>query len=161
MDHDSEDLFLGKKALDRKLITPAQLREAMTEQARASVPEGAEPPRLGDVFVTRNLLTRDQLSGLQEETARIVRGTVPPRDSILGRILVDNRTITSAQLQECLRAQDEAMRSGTTTWSESQMESKPSSSAAWASAPSALGSAAGPLVGSVQPTASVSGIRPG
>src|SRR6266542_3964694 len=38
------------------------------------------------------------------------------------------------------------MRSGTTTWSESQMESKPSSSAAWASAPSALGSAAGAFV---------------
>jgi serine/threonine protein kinase len=114
MDPDSEDLFLGKKALDRKLITPAQLREAMTEQARGAVPEGREPPRLGDILVTRNLLTRDQLSSLQEETARIVRGKVPPRDSVLGRILVDNRTITNSQLLECLRAQDEALRAGET-----------------------------------------------
>src|SRR3981081_2285686 len=114
MDHDSEDLFLGKKALDRKLITPAQLREAMTEQARASTPEGSEPPRLGDVFVSCNLLTPDQLSSLQEETARIVRGKVEPRDATLGRILVDNLTITRSQLLECLKSQDEALRSGVT-----------------------------------------------
>jgi predicted Ser/Thr protein kinase len=114
MDRDSEDLFLGKKALDRKLITPAQLREAMTEQARSAVPEGSEAPRLGDVFVSRNILTADQLSGLQEETARIVRGTVAPRDSVLGRILVDNRTITNSQLLECLRTQDEVLRAGET-----------------------------------------------
>ncbi|MBI3855976.1 MAG: protein kinase [Planctomycetes bacterium] len=114
MDRDSEDLFLGKKALDRKLITPGQLREAMIEQARSAAPEGGEPPRLGDVFVSRNMLSKEQLSGLQEETKRIVRGTVPPRDSTLGRILVENRTITHSQLLECLRSQDEILRSGHT-----------------------------------------------
>src|SRR5262245_35615002 len=114
MDRDSEDLFLGKKALDRKLITPAQLREAMTAQARVVTPEGAEPPRLGDILISCNILTRDQLSGLEEETKRIVRGTVEPRDATLGRILVENRTITSSQLHECLRVQDEILRSGQT-----------------------------------------------
>jgi len=114
VDRDSEDLFLGKKALDRKLITPAQLRDAMMAQASAAVPEGSDPPRLGDVFVSRNILTSDQLEGLQEETKRIVRGPVEPRDAILGRILVENRTITNSQLHECLRAQDEILRSGQT-----------------------------------------------
>jgi len=114
MDRDSEDLFLGKKALDRNLITPAQLREAMIRQAQAPTPEGADPPRLGDVFVSSNLLTPDQLSSLQEETARVVRGKVEPRDATLGRILVDNRTITRSQLMECLKSQDEALRSGVT-----------------------------------------------
>ncbi|HVE42123.1 MAG TPA: protein kinase [Planctomycetota bacterium] len=114
MDRDSEDLFLGKKALDRKLITPAQLREAMIKQAGAPRAEGSEPPRLGDVFVENNILSREQLDGLQEETARIVRGNVAPRDATLGRILVDNRTITQSQLLECLKSQDEALRSGVT-----------------------------------------------
>ena len=114
MDRDSEDLFLGKKALDRKLITPAQLRDAMIAQARVPTPEGGEPPRLGDVFVSCNILTREQLDGLQEETKRSVRGAVEPRDAVLGRILVENRTITSSQLHECLRAQDEILRSGQT-----------------------------------------------
>src|SRR6478672_11577640 len=94
MDRDSEDLFLGKKALDRKLISAAQLREAMIKQAAAPRSEGSEPPRLGDIFVEANILTREQLDGLQEETARIVRGNIAPRDATLGRILVDNRTIT-------------------------------------------------------------------
>src|SRR6185436_7795285 len=114
MDRDSEDLFLGKKALDRKLITAAQLRDAMIAQASAAVPEGGEPPRLGDVLVSRNILSSDQLSGLQEETKRIVRGVVEPRDAILGRILVENRTITNSQLHECLRVQDDVLRSGQT-----------------------------------------------
>jgi hypothetical protein len=114
VDRDSEDLFLGKKALDRKLITPAQLRDAMIAQARVPTVEGAEPPRLGEVLVSNNILTREQLSGLQEETKRIVRGTVEPRDAVLGRILVENRTITNSQLHECLRAQDEILRSGQT-----------------------------------------------
>ena len=114
MDRDSEDLFLGKKALDRKLITAAQLREAMIRQAQAPTPEGAEPPRLGEIFVATNILTADQLSSLQQETARDVRGPVQPRDATLGRILVDNRTITRTQLLECLKAQDEALRSGIT-----------------------------------------------
>src|SRR6185295_14289272 len=114
VDRDSEDLFLGKKALDRKLITPAQLRDAMMAQASAAVPEGAETPRLGDVFVSCNILTRDQLDGLQEETKRLVRGSVEPRDAVLGRILVENRTITNSQLHECLRVQDDILRSGQT-----------------------------------------------
>jgi len=114
MDRDSEDLFLGKKALDRKLITVAQLRDAMMAQATAPVPEGGEAPRLGDVLVSARILTPDQLSGLQEETKRIVRGVVEPRDAVLGRILVENRTITSSQLHECLRVQDEILRSGQT-----------------------------------------------
>jgi len=41
-----------------------------------------------------------------------VRGNVAPRDATLGRILVDNRTITQSQLLECLKSQDEALRSG-------------------------------------------------
>src|SRR5436853_4704884 len=114
MDRDSEDLFLGKKALDRKLITPAQLRESMILQARAPAADGSEPPRLSDVFVSSNLLTPEQVSGLQEETARVTRGKVPPRDATLGRILVENRTITHSQLVECLKSQDEALRSGVT-----------------------------------------------
>ena len=113
MDRDSEDLFLCKKALDRKLITPAQLRDAMTEQAsRTPSEEGAEAPRLGDIIIGLGLLSRDQLDSLQEETKRVTRDAAPARDSTLGRILVEHGTITSTQLKECLRVQDVALRAG-------------------------------------------------
>src|SRR5579859_3893767 len=48
-----------------------------------------------------------------------------------------------------------------TTWSEIQIESKPSASAVCARAPMAAGSAAAPLVGKLQPTGSDWGIGPG
>ena len=111
-DRDSQDLFLGKKALDRNLITASQLREAMSEQARSRTPSGSRHVPLGEVFIARNYMSRDQLLALLDETARIVAGTPPGRDSILGRLLIENRTISPEQLQECLMEQDEAIRSG-------------------------------------------------
>ena len=112
MDRDNEDLFLGKRALDLKLITSAQLKEALTEQARSRTPSGTEHLRLGEVFVTRGMLSSDQLQSLQEENVRIASGPAQGRDSILGRILVESRTITAEQLRECLSLQDEAIRAG-------------------------------------------------
>jgi tRNA A-37 threonylcarbamoyl transferase component Bud32 len=113
IDRDSQDLFLGKKALDRKLISPAQLREAMSEQARSRTPSGSRHVPLGEVFVARNYMSRDQLLALLDETARMVGGnTTQGRDSVLGRILIQNRTITPGQLQECLGIQDEHIRAG-------------------------------------------------
>jgi len=111
-DRDSQDLFLGKKALDRNLISASQLREAMSEQARSRTPSGSRHVPLGEVFIARNFVSRDQLLALLDETARIVAGTTQGRDSVLGRILIQNRTISSEQLQECLQVQDEAIRAG-------------------------------------------------
>ena len=111
-DRDSQDLFLGKKALDRNLISPSQLREAMSEQARSRTPSGSRHVPLGEVFIARNYVSRDQLLALLDETARIVGGTSQGRESVLGRILIQNRTISPEQLQECLRTQDEALRAG-------------------------------------------------
>jgi serine/threonine protein kinase len=111
-DRDSQDLFLGKKALDQNLISPAQLREAMSEQARSRTPSGSRHVPLGEVFIARNFMSRDQLLALLDETARIAGSTSPGRDSVLGRILIQNRSITPEQLQECLRDQDEAIRVG-------------------------------------------------
>jgi tRNA A-37 threonylcarbamoyl transferase component Bud32 len=111
-DRDSQDLFLGKKALDQNLISPVQLREAMSEQARSRTPSGSRHVPLGEVFIARNFMSRDQLLALLDETARIAGNTSPGRDSVLGRILIENRSITPDQLQECLRDQDEALRTG-------------------------------------------------
>src|SRR5690348_4108633 len=74
-DRDSQDLFLGKKALDRNLITPAQLREAMSEQARSRTPSGSRHVPLGEVFIARNYMSRDQLLALLDETARVTGGS--------------------------------------------------------------------------------------
>src|SRR5581483_5690679 len=57
-------------------------------------------------------MSRDQLLALLDETARIVADGAPGRDSVLGRILIQNRTISPEQLPECLQEQDEAIRNG-------------------------------------------------
>ncbi len=105
MDRDSEDLFLGKRALDRKLISAAQLKEALSEQART----GADL-RLGEVMVTLGMLTPVQLLTLDQEIALAFGSPQPGPDSTLGRILIERGTITPEQLAECVRLQEADLR---------------------------------------------------
>ncbi|HVR84383.1 MAG TPA: protein kinase, partial [Planctomycetota bacterium] len=61
---DRQEILLGKLALERKLLTPEQLREALAEQARPK-PDGEEKSRsLGNILVQRGFVTVDQLVSL-------------------------------------------------------------------------------------------------
>jgi serine/threonine protein kinase/Tol biopolymer transport system component len=64
---DSQDVLLGKLALERKFLTPEQLREALAEQAKPH-PDGDPRPRsLGNILVERGLLSVDQLVSLIDQ----------------------------------------------------------------------------------------------
>jgi WD40 repeat protein/serine/threonine protein kinase len=61
-------LLLGKRLLERGVITPDQLREALAERARGMT-EGLARP-LGTILVSRGFLTDAQLMQLLEEPGR-------------------------------------------------------------------------------------------
>ncbi len=63
-----KQLLLGKKLLERGLITPDQLREALGERARSMTNGSARP--LGTILVARGFLTDSQLMSLLEEPVR-------------------------------------------------------------------------------------------
>jgi predicted Ser/Thr protein kinase len=67
-------LLLGKKLLERGIITPDQLREALADRAR-SMTEGSAKP-LGSILVAKGYLSDSQLFQLLEEQA-----TRPPTSS--------------------------------------------------------------------------------
>ena len=63
-ERDSLDALLGRRALQVRLITPQQLKEALVEQARdlAERPTGVRP--LGTILMAKGFLTTTQLQGL-------------------------------------------------------------------------------------------------
>jgi WD40 repeat protein/serine/threonine protein kinase len=78
---DSQEVLLGKLALERKFLTPEQLREALAEQAKP-MPDGDPKPRsLGNILVERGLLTVDQLVSLidQQAAPAAAQSGSPPR----------------------------------------------------------------------------------
>ena len=99
-------LLLGELLVERGLILPLELEDALAEQR-------ATGRRLGEVLVSRGALTGAQLtSALAQQygvdlAAEAVPVETPPREPYqpLGRMLVARETITQAQLDAALEAQ--------------------------------------------------------
>jgi serine/threonine protein kinase len=66
VDQDGLNILLGRRALERGLITSEQLRVALAEQARLAA-SGAPPRALGDVLLDQGSLTGAQLAQLRED----------------------------------------------------------------------------------------------
>ncbi len=108
------DLLLGKAALERNLITPSQLRDALAEQA-LGVARGRKLPRpLGVIFASHKWLTDLQVAALsrelEERLQRLSDST--QREAFFGRILADADLAAPRHVEECLLAQAEMIESG-------------------------------------------------
>jgi hypothetical protein len=71
-DTDNRDIRIGSLALQANLVTPEQIREALSIQAKEAV-VGKMVRQIGLILVSRGHLTELQLSGLlqrQEELRR-------------------------------------------------------------------------------------------
>jgi WD40 repeat protein/serine/threonine protein kinase len=66
-DDGGQQLLLGKMLLERGLITPDQLREALVERARNLSDSGQAAQPLGGILVRKGYLTDQQLNGLISE----------------------------------------------------------------------------------------------
>src|SRR5688572_3971554 len=108
------DLRLGKMAVQKGLITAAQLDEALKEQQLGVQRGRKRPRRLGVVLSSMHLLDDKQvLALLEEQEARITaQDRQRAGDLLLGRILVDGGFSTAQAVEECLHLQDEALRAG-------------------------------------------------
>ncbi len=108
------DLRLGTMAVRKGLLTAAQLDEALQEQQLGVKRGRKKPRRLGAILIDKHLLTDDQVIGLlEEQEARIVAVDRQRADDLLlGRILVDGGFSTAEAVEECLRLQDSAIRTG-------------------------------------------------
>lgn len=67
---DDRDIRLGSLALRAKLVTPVQLKEALSIQAREAT-EGRMPRQLGLILLSMGLLTEEQLLRLLNEQQRL------------------------------------------------------------------------------------------
>lgn len=100
--------LLGELLVERGLIVPADLEEALAEQR-------ATGRRLGEVLVSRGALAGAQLTralaeqygiDLSAETASTLETSAPPTPwQPLGRLLVTRSTISQAALDEALATQ--------------------------------------------------------
>jgi WD40 repeat protein/predicted Ser/Thr protein kinase len=77
-DDGGQQLLLGKMLLERGLITPDQLREALVERARHLSDGERHSTPLGGILVKKGYLTHDQLTGLMQEQ----RSEAPPAPTL-------------------------------------------------------------------------------
>jgi serine/threonine-protein kinase len=108
------DLRLGKLAVAKGFLTPAQLKDALEEQ-RLGVQRGRKRPRrLGVILAAKHFLTDDQvLALLEEQEARLAAmNQRRAEDQLLGRILVDGGFSTAENVARCLKIQEESIQYG-------------------------------------------------
>ena len=105
------DLMMGKAALERGLLTPAQLREAVAEQAAGVARGRKRPRRLGAILVERHYLDDRQMLALREEQESILiaENLRHQRDKLVGFVLIEQGLVPRHQVLECLRIQAEEL----------------------------------------------------
>jgi WD40 repeat protein/predicted Ser/Thr protein kinase len=77
-DDGGQQLLLGKMLLERGLITPDQLREALVERARSMAEGDKNTSPLGGILVRKGYLTDAQLLGLMAEQNGDAAAPTPP-----------------------------------------------------------------------------------
>lgn len=108
------DLRLGRLAVRKGLITPAQLDEALQEQELGVKRGRKKPRRLGVVLADKHFLTDDQVIDLleEQEARRVAQERQRADDLLLGRILVDGGLSSAEGVAEGLLLQEEAIQNG-------------------------------------------------
>jgi tetratricopeptide (TPR) repeat protein/predicted Ser/Thr protein kinase len=109
------DGLVGKLALQKGLISSAQLKECLAEQSTL-LKAGQKRP-LGVIMVTRGLMKDEDLLDLLEEQRRYLAersnySQVRKDDFLFGQILIKQGIATSDEVNQALRAQAEAAERG-------------------------------------------------
>jgi predicted Ser/Thr protein kinase len=101
-------------AIEKGLITPAQLDEALEEQQLGVQRGRKRPRRLGVILSSKHFLSDPQVLSLleEQETRRKTQESRRAGDLLLGRILVDGGFSTQQAVDDCLRIQENSIRAG-------------------------------------------------
>lgn len=110
-----KDLLLGQIAVERGLISKAQLEDCIKEQQKGG---GKNGPALGNLLVSRGLLKNQDLGGLLEEQSRRVKSLedfkkLQTADYLFGQLLVKHNLATQLQINKCLEIQLRMAEKGT------------------------------------------------
>jgi len=108
------DLRLGRLAVQKGLISPEQLKDALAEQQLGVKRGRKKPRRLGVVLSAKRYMNDDQvLALLEEQESRIVaQDQRRAEDLLLGRVLIDAGFASADAVHECLRLQEAAVQEG-------------------------------------------------
>ncbi|HXX92194.1 MAG TPA: hypothetical protein VEN81_01085, partial [Planctomycetota bacterium] len=105
-----DDFYLGRLALERKLVAREALLECLFQMSQER--KGGAPRPLGVVLVSRGLLTQEELNDIL--AARVsAAGTGRELSEVeVGKLLVAAGLISRENVEECVRLQEEMRRSG-------------------------------------------------
>ena len=109
------DGLVGKLALQKGMISAAQLKDCLAEQA--ALQKAGQKRPLGVIMVGRGLMKDEDLLDLLEEQKRVLAERsnytqVRKDDFLFGQILLNQGVATSATINEALRIQAEAAERG-------------------------------------------------
>ncbi len=109
-----QDALLGRIAVEKGLLTEAQLRECVRDQKNA--PQGAEKP-LGVVMLARGLINQDDLERLLQEQNRRLRAldsyqSMQKVEYLFGQLMVRHNKATQIQVNKCLETQQRMAEQG-------------------------------------------------
>jgi tetratricopeptide (TPR) repeat protein len=107
----SSDLLIGRMALERGLLSEAQLAECLSDQ------RGTPQATLPVIMLRKGLIKQGDLDSLIEEHKKRLADALElsdPKleDALLGRLLIKQGLVKEAQLYECLRSQAEMGEAG-------------------------------------------------
>jgi hypothetical protein len=105
-----KDALFGRIAVEKGLITDAQLDESLRVQDRS-------PKTLGEILVARGLLTEKDLAGVLEEQERRLQALdqfkkMQKVEYLFGQLLVKNNFATQLQINKCLEIQQKMAERG-------------------------------------------------
>ncbi|MBI3856176.1 MAG: protein kinase [Planctomycetes bacterium] len=109
------DGLVGKLALQKGMISAAQLKECLAEQA--ALQKAGQKRPLGVIMVGRSLMKDEDLLDLLEEQRKVLAersnySQVAREDFLFGQILLKQGVATSEEINQALRLQAEAAERG-------------------------------------------------
>lgn len=109
------DLLLGQIAVERGLISKAQLEDCIKQQQKG---DGRNGPALGSLLVSKGLLKDKDLNGLLDEQSKRVKSLedfkkLQTADYLFGQLLVKHNLATQLQINKCLEIQLRMAEKGT------------------------------------------------
>jgi predicted RNA-binding Zn-ribbon protein involved in translation (DUF1610 family) len=121
-----KDMLLGRLAVDKGLITEAQLQECMKEQEKAlgaatdpnkTLGASSVPRPLGVVMLSRGLIKEEDLVKLLEEQSQKLKAIenfqkMQKVEYLFGQLLVKHNKATQLQINKCLQIQQQMAEKG-------------------------------------------------
>lgn len=114
------DSLIGKIAVEKGLITDAQLAQCVSEQQSGTAPKAAprkSSPPLGVVMLSKGLIQEKDLIALLEEQNRRMKALqgyqrIQTAEFLFGQLLVKHSKATQNQINKCLETQQRKAEQG-------------------------------------------------